>query len=127
MPFYGYACNACGHTFDKLRPMDERNDPVSCPECGSEDTKRTIDVPMLNFPGDGWTTKNLRVKGQMEKHRKGLAEKEQEFKRDGNMPKLTPNVGGTVVDSWADAKKLAASQGKDTASYDKKIAEAKDR
>jgi hypothetical protein len=68
--------------------------------------------------GDGWTGKNLKIKGQMARRRAKLAGKEREIKNDGPGVRLAPNVGGERVDSWAEAKRLAKSKGKDTSSYD---------
>jgi len=34
---YDYKCNNCGHVHEKFGvPMDNRDDPVKCPECGGE-------------------------------------------------------------------------------------------
>jgi hypothetical protein len=38
---------------------------------------------------------------------------------------LVPNVGGEVTESWSDAAKLARDSGKDTLTYQKKIADEK--
>lgn len=69
--------------------------------------------------GDGWTGKNIRVKNQMREKNKRLKSKERDYKGDGMVPTLAPNVGGERVDSWSDAAKLAKSKGKDTSGYDK--------
>lgn len=34
MPIYEFRCNACGHVFDELLPMNTAGDHVKCPECG---------------------------------------------------------------------------------------------
>jgi hypothetical protein len=59
-----------------------------------------------------------------EKNRR-LEAKQEERRRDAPGVKLAPNVGGERVDSWADAQKLAKSQGKDAGSYDKLVATEK--
>jgi len=38
MPFYEYKCASCGHTFEKMLSVDNRNEPVKeeCPSCGEK-------------------------------------------------------------------------------------------
>ena len=38
MPFYEYKCASCGHTFEKMLSVDDRNEPVKeeCPSCGEK-------------------------------------------------------------------------------------------
>lgn len=33
MPVYSYHCNTCNETFEELRPIDERYDPIKCLKC----------------------------------------------------------------------------------------------
>lgn len=42
MPFYEYTCGSCSADFTELRPMDERDRPAECPECGSTEVKRKL-------------------------------------------------------------------------------------
>ena len=54
--------------------------------------------------------------------------KQNEMKKEMPISTLLPNVGGEVVDSWSEAKKLAESKGKVSETYDhmvKKEVEAK--
>lgn len=44
MPFYAFICTECGKDFTLRRKIDEMEDPATCPECGSERTKREITV-----------------------------------------------------------------------------------
>jgi len=44
MPLYEYQCQDCEATFDALRGMDEADDPITCPKCGSERTHRAISL-----------------------------------------------------------------------------------
>ena len=43
MPLYEYACTACDHEFEKLRPMSKMDEAISCPECDS-DSERQLSV-----------------------------------------------------------------------------------
>jgi len=71
--------------------------------------------------GEGWPGKDLKIDQQMAFRRKKAGVAQEERRRDASM-RLAPNVGGERVDSWQDAKSLAASKGKDTSGYDKQIA-----
>ena len=120
MPFYSYHCDSCGLDFDVRKPMAESSTPETCPECGG-DTRKLITGCGIVFKGDSWSTKNSRIQHQMREKNRRLEIKQQERIRDGGAPggKLVPNVGGERVDSWGEAKKLAASQGKDTSGYER--------
>ncbi|HEY1033528.1 MAG TPA: zinc ribbon domain-containing protein, partial [Pseudoxanthomonas sp.] len=39
MPIYAFACDACGHAFDRLQKLSDA-DPVVCPACGVEEVER---------------------------------------------------------------------------------------
>lgn len=126
MPSYKYECKveSCLHRFDKFCSIQESLN-VDCEVCGGETIKILTPVS-LNFPGDGWISKNLRIARQMQEKNKKLDAKQQErlfYSRD--IPKLAPNVGGEETGSWADAQKLAKDRGLNTASYDKVVAKEK--
>lgn len=36
MPVYTYECEECGHTADKLRSLEHRDEPLMCGECNGE-------------------------------------------------------------------------------------------
>ena len=36
MPIYEYQCEDCDSVFDELRKADDREKPISCPECGGK-------------------------------------------------------------------------------------------
>ena len=44
MPVYEYFCQECQEAFDTLRRMNEMDDPINCPRCGSTHTKRQLSV-----------------------------------------------------------------------------------
>lgn len=37
---YRYGCDSCGHEWCTRRAIEERNDPIDCPQCGSRQTRR---------------------------------------------------------------------------------------
>lgn len=121
MTTYPYECQCCDHQFVIEMKMSDYSTKIKppCPDCESEDVLRIFTPPMINFAGDGWATKNNRIRGQMARKNKRLANKEREQKGDGMIPSLAPNVGGERVGSWAEASKLAKSKGKNTAGYDR--------
>ena len=99
--------------------MAEFDTPQIC-DCGTSDLSKRIIASSVGFvlKGDGWTGKNIKIKGQMARRRQTLEGKERERKMDGPSIHLAPNVGGERVESWADAQRLAKSKGKDASSYD---------
>jgi len=118
MPMYQYQCHSCEIEFEKMVPLAQYADPQPCEECGS-DTRKLLATPGLNFKGDGWASKNGRIAAQMRKKNARLASKERDYKGDGMIPSLAPNVEGERVASWSEASKLAKAKGKDTTGYDK--------
>ena len=47
MPMYQYACETCGQPFEKKLAMTQSGDPQSCPNCGSEQTRRKLGAVAL--------------------------------------------------------------------------------
>lgn len=120
MPTYEYECPKCGNTWEEVLPLSRYQEPQNCPNCGGVGNK-LVSSPGLIFQGDGWATKNNRIAGQMRKKTEAAASRQEERRRDGPGVRLVPNVDGERTESWSDARKLAASQGKDTSSYDAKV------
>ncbi|RLB05799.1 MAG: zinc ribbon domain-containing protein [Deltaproteobacteria bacterium] len=42
MPLYEYRCRACGHNFETLRGLQERDEEVVCPKCGQKKAERLL-------------------------------------------------------------------------------------
>ena len=51
MPIYEYACDSCGHEFEKLMKMSA--DAPPCPECGSE-VRKKVSAAGFILKGGGW-------------------------------------------------------------------------
>jgi putative FmdB family regulatory protein len=54
---YTYLCSKCSLTFDAFRHVDNRNDPINCPECGGVavkclTTQVTVDIPNESLKTD---------------------------------------------------------------------------
>ena len=119
MPMYLYECQDCDEQFEEMALIAKREDPQACPECGEVNSRKILTAANLNFPGDGWASKNGRIENQMREKNKRLRKKEDEQKRSGLVPSLVPNVGGEQVKDWSDAAKLAKDKGKVTTGYEK--------
>ena len=120
MPTYSYSCPKCSESFDRVLSLSERDQPQIC-TCGETSQKVVGGGPSFIMKGDGWTGKNIKIQGQMANKNRRLSGKS----RDLPNQHLTPNVGGEEVDSWSEAKSLAASKGKDTTGYDSMIRKEK--
>ena len=53
MPTYDYACDACGHEFERVQRITEK--PLKkCPKCGKEKARRMIGGGGFILKGGGW-------------------------------------------------------------------------
>ena len=53
MPIYAFACDACGHAFDRLQKLSDA-DPSDCPACGKPELKKLISAVGFRLKGSGW-------------------------------------------------------------------------
>ena len=53
MPTYDYACDACGHTFEKVQRITEKP-AKKCPECGKMKARRMIGGGGFILKGGNW-------------------------------------------------------------------------
>lgn len=123
MPVYEYECPKCG-AFEMVLRISQSDDPQSCPKCG-EEAKKLISKTGFVLKGDNWPGKAARVRGQMRKKNRKLDAKQNERLRDQPPVTLAPNVDGERTGTWAEAKKLARSKGKDTSTYDSMVRKEK--
>ena len=99
MPIYAFACDACGHAFDRLQKLSDA-DPTTCPSCGAEgQVRRQLTAPQFRLAGGGWY--------------------ETDFKKDGDKKRNLAGEGGEGAKPAADAQKA------DSKPPDAKPAEAK--
>ena len=96
MPIYAFACDACGHAFDRLQKLSDA-DPVDCPACGTNgQVRRQLTAPQFRLAGGGWY--------------------ETDFKKDGDRKRNLAGEGGEgakpVGDAKADATPAAAPAAK---------------
>lgn len=84
MPIYAFACDACGHAFDRLQKLSDP-DPVDCPACGARgQVRRQLTAPQFRLAGGGWY--------------------ETDFKKDGDRKRNLAGEGGEGSKSSAEAK-----------------------
>jgi putative FmdB family regulatory protein len=64
MPIYAFACNNCGHLFDKLQKLSDP-DPEACPACGAKGTvHRRLTAPQFRLAGGGWYETDFKKDGK---------------------------------------------------------------
>ncbi len=51
MPIYEYRCIDCGKRFDALRSMSKADDPITCTNCESGNTKRQVSAAFAHSGG----------------------------------------------------------------------------
>lgn len=124
MPFYDYACEPCGETFERMLSISRYDEPQKCEKCG-EVARKVVTGCNFNLPGDDWASKNGRIAGQMRAKNARLTTSTNTIKREAPPVKLVPNVDGERVGSWNEAQKLAGSKGKDVASYEPMVKKEK--
>jgi putative FmdB family regulatory protein len=53
VPIYEYACEACGHTLEKLQKMSDA--PLTiCPQCGEPRLQKQVSAAGFRLKGGGW-------------------------------------------------------------------------
>jgi putative FmdB family regulatory protein len=121
MPIYAFKCSECETEFDRMLKLADWDEPQACPECEASPCPRQITKVNFNLPGDGWVSKNGRIRKQMAAKNVRLNRIGDERRRDAPPVTLVPNVEGQETGTWKEAQKLAASKGKNAASYETKV------
>ena len=71
MPIYAFACDACGHAFDRLQRLSDA-DPVECPACGaSGQVRRQLTAPQFRLAGGGWYETDFKKDGDKKRNLAG--------------------------------------------------------
>ena len=84
MPIYAFACDACGHHFDRLQRLSDA-DPTQCPSCGADgQVHRQLTAPQFRLAGGGWY--------------------ETDFKKDGDKKRNLAGEGGEGAKPAAESK-----------------------
>ena len=53
MPIYEFACQDCGHEFEKIQSFSDSSTPA-CPNCQGVHVQRRLSAPAIHFKGSGW-------------------------------------------------------------------------
>ena len=61
MPIYEYACESCGHRFEKLMKIGA--EPPPCDDCGTGDVKKLVSASSFVLKGGGWYKDHYGLKG----------------------------------------------------------------
>ena len=71
MPIYAFACDACGHAFDRLQKLSDA-DPTGCPACGAEGAvRRQLTAPQFRLSGGGWYETDFKKDGDRKRNLAG--------------------------------------------------------
>ena len=72
MPIYAFACQACGHSFDRLQKLSDA-DPSMCPQCGQPELRRQVTAPSFRLAGSGWYETDFKKDGDKKRNLAGDA------------------------------------------------------
>ena len=68
MPIYAFACDACGHRFDRLQKLSDP-DPDRCPACAAEGVvHRQLTAPQFRLAGSGWYETDFKKDGDKKRN-----------------------------------------------------------
>jgi putative FmdB family regulatory protein len=70
MPIYAFACDACGHAFDRLQKLSDA-DPTDCPACGASAVRRQLTAPQFRLAGGGWYETDFKKDGDRKRNLAG--------------------------------------------------------
>jgi putative FmdB family regulatory protein len=85
MPIYEFACQDCGHEFEKIQSFSDSSTPA-CPNCQGVHVQRRLSAPAIHFKGSGWyiTDSKSAAKGSATGSSAGGEESKGESKGDGS-------------------------------------------
>lgn len=113
MPIYAFACNNCGHQFDKLQKLSDP-DPDTCPACGATGTvHRRLTAPQFRLAGGGWYETDF--KSDQEGKRNLAGSDDAPPADEGKKDKATSTPSDAKAEKKADAKPVAKPAGKPAA------------
>ncbi len=70
MPIYAFACDACGHAFERLQKLSDA-DPTDCPVCGEVGVHRQLTAPQFRLAGGGWYETDFKKDGDKKRNLAG--------------------------------------------------------
>lgn len=94
MPIYAFACNSCGHTFERLQKLSDA-DPAACPACAAQAVQRQLTAPQFRLSGSGWYETDFKKEGETKRN---LVDKS-----EGGVAAATPSDGKSETKSTSPA------------------------
>ncbi len=70
MPIYAFACDACGHAFERLQKLSDA-DPTDCPVCSVVAVRRQLTAPQFRLAGGGWYETDFKKDGDKKRNLAG--------------------------------------------------------
>jgi putative FmdB family regulatory protein len=67
MPIYAFACNSCGHAFERLQKLSDP-DPAACPACAELTVQRQLTAPQFRLSGSGWYETDFKKDGETKRN-----------------------------------------------------------
>lgn len=67
MPIYAFACEQCGHHFDRLQKLSDP-DPEICPACAQPGIRRQLTAPQFRLAGGGWYETDFKNDGDKKRN-----------------------------------------------------------
>ena len=67
MPIYAFACEHCGHHFDRLQKLSDP-DPEICPACAATGVRRQLTAPQFRLAGGGWYETDFKTDGDKKRN-----------------------------------------------------------
>ena len=108
MPIYAFACDACGHQFDRLQKLSDP-DPAACPDCSAPAVKRQLTAPSFRLSGSGWYETDFKKDGDKKRNLSEKAEgtsgaKPADSKSDAKPAESKPEAKPAKADAGTAAK-----------------------
>lgn len=117
---YRMCCESCGEVFEHECSIREfprlKKEGAPCPAC-FQTGYYSFDPGgvQFSFKGDAWADKNYKEKSYRTQRSAYMAKRQEE---NHHKQTLVPNYKGEETGSWEEAKKIAASEGKFSETYD---------
>mgnify|MGYP002778662162 CR=1 FL=1 len=68
MPIYAFACQDCGHDFERLQRLSDP-DPTDCPACNAEGSvAKQLTAPQFRLAGGGWYETDFKKDGDKKRN-----------------------------------------------------------
>lgn len=112
MPIYAFACEFCGHHFDKLQKLSDV-DPSVCPQCGKDGgIHRQLTAPQFRLAGGGWYETDFKKDGDKKRN---LSEGTDSSKTGTeSKPAATETASAPKTESKTEAKPAASTPAQST-------------